>query len=80
MASTVNVKLTLVDAATNTYAMELPDQLSARSTHVERPDQTTLLSTLIEHEIGFDLGATKLRVKLSDGNWYSLTLTLDNPP
>ena len=78
MASTVQVKLTPVDTATGTYNLELPDNLAARVTHVERPDKTTLLATLIEGEIGADLATPALRIKLSDGNAYRLTLTLDN--
>lgn len=78
MASTIQVKLTPVDTAQGLYSLELPDELATRVTQVERPDKATLLQTLIENEIGLDLGGSALRVKLSDGNSYRIDLTLDN--
>ena len=78
MATTFQVTLTPVDAATGLYNLELPDEMAARVTQVERPTKATLLTTLIEGEIGLDLAAPALRVKLSNGNYYRVDLTLDN--
>lgn len=78
MASTIQVKLTPVDPATNTYNLELPDNLAARVTQVERVDKATLLAALVEGELGLDLSTPALRVQLSDGNFYSVALVLDN--
>lgn len=78
MATTVSVKITPTDAANGLYELELPDQIAARMVNVERPDKATLLTTLIENEIGLDLATPAIRVQLSDGNFYKINLTLDN--
>jgi hypothetical protein len=78
MATTIPVKLTPVDPSTGLYDLELPDQLAMRLASVERPTKAELLTTLIQNEIGTDLGTPALRVQLSDGNYYKVDLVLDN--
>jgi hypothetical protein len=74
MPTVIQVKLTLADPATGTYNMELPQEVVARTTQIQRDTVAEAVTDLLPKELALCAEGPSLVARLADGTAVKVAL------